>query len=461
MTDTIDKNTVEHRIDAEIVRIVTGTRLQYLDGIPFAVLIAVVLGGAVPELGPARLVPAILWVAAVSAWAITSVRSWQRYSAAPTARTPSHWCRELASRWAVHGLIWGALVPLFWQPGNATNQALVCVLVLGVMVSTFYLLSPSRRVLLAHLVSLGIITEAVFARADGHFAEVLAVIFPLFAALVARYGWQMSGRYREAVRIRLKNEVLAQSLAAAKLHAEQASEAKSQFLANMSHELRTPLNAILGFSEMIASRTMVRDVGKHYEYAELIHDSARHLLALINDILDLAKIEAGQMKLDERSIDLPALFADATSLLVARAAAEGVELACENERPHLLVRADPRALKQIMLNLLTNALKFTPSGGAVTAFVRLAPGGGVAFGVRDTGIGIAKEDQVRVFANFGQGRHDIKTFERGTGLGLPIVKGLAEAHGGEVTLKSAVGQGTTVTITLPASRVLAAERLAS
>ncbi len=461
MTETIDKDAVEHRIDAEIMRIVAGTRQQYLDGIPFAVLIAAVLGGAIPDLGHARLVPAILWVLAVSAWAITGTRFWHHFSTAPSARTPSYWCRELAIRWAIHGLIWGALVPVFWQTGNAANQAFVCVLVLGVMVSTFYLLSPSRRIFLAHLGSLGMVTETVFASARGHFAGVLAVIFPLFTALVARYGWQMSGRYREAVRIRLKNEVLAQSLAAAKLRAEQASEAKSQFLANMSHELRTPLNAILGFSEMIASRAIIRNVDKHYEYAALIHDSARHLLTLINDILDLAKIEAGKMKLDERDIDLAALFEDSVSLLAARAAAEGVTLSCENAGPHLLVRADARALKQIMLNLLTNALKFTPSGGTVTAFVRLVPGGGVSFGVRDTGVGIAREDQVRVFANFGQGRHDIKTFERGTGLGLPIVKGLAEAHGGEVTLQSALGQGTTVTITLPASRVLAVQRLAS
>jgi two-component system cell cycle sensor histidine kinase PleC len=235
--------------------------------------------------------------------------------------------------------------------------------------------------------------------------------------------------------------------------AEAASRAKSQFLANMSHELRTPLNAILGFSEMIHSGTTRANVGKHIEYAEIIHQSGHHLLTLINDILDLAKIEAGGLQLRETIVNLPALIEECVKLLSAKAQDGRLELLMDVPGDMAPLRADERALKQVLLNLLSNALKFTPPFGSVIAFARIAANGDVAFGVTDTGLGIADEDRTRVFQNFGQGRHDVVVVDKGTGLGLPIVKGLIEAHGGTVTLTSRVGDGTCVTATLPAARV--------
>jgi two-component system cell cycle sensor histidine kinase PleC len=235
--------------------------------------------------------------------------------------------------------------------------------------------------------------------------------------------------------------------------AEAASRAKSQFLANMSHELRTPLNAILGFSEMIHSGTTRANVDKHIEYAEIIHQSGHHLLTLINDILDLAKIEAGGLQLRESIVDLPALIEECVKLLGAKAQDGRLDLSFDAPVCMSPLRADERALKQVMLNLLSNALKFTPPFGSVIAFARMEPNGDVAFGVTDTGLGIAEEDRTRVFQNFGQGRHDVVVVDKGTGLGLPIVKGLIEAHGGTVVLTSRVGDGTCVTATLPAARV--------
>jgi len=235
--------------------------------------------------------------------------------------------------------------------------------------------------------------------------------------------------------------------------AEAASLAKSQFLANMSHELRTPLNAILGFSELIASRMFEKETERVHEYATLINSSGRHLLALINDILDLARIEAGRWKLEEDEIDLYRLGEDALQLVAWRAKDNGARL--ENlidiETPRIY--ADERAIKQILLNLLSNAVKFTPEHGRVSAFARPAEDGALVFGVEDTGVGIAPEDVGKVFDTFGQGKHDIKLADRGTGLGLAIVKGLAEAHGGQVFLESQLGKGTRVSVMIPAARV--------
>jgi two-component system cell cycle sensor histidine kinase PleC len=184
----------------------------------------------------------------------------------------------------------------------------------------------------------------------------------------------------------------------------------------------------------------------------IIYQSGHHLLALINDVLDLAKIEAGGLSLRETDVNLSALMEDCVELMQAKAQLGGVSLHAEASAEPVTVHADERALRQILLNLLSNALKFTPAGGAVRVFLRMEKDGSITFGVEDTGLGIREEDIERVFENFGQGRHDISTADKGTGLGLPIVKGLAEAHGGRIALASKVGEGTRVTITLPARR---------
>jgi signal transduction histidine kinase len=220
----------------------------------------------------------------------------------------------------------------------------------------------------------------------------------------------------------------------------------------MSHELRTPLNAILGFSEMITSRVFESVPEKQYEYAGLIHSSGYHLLTLINDILDLAKIESGSWSLNEKAIDLRALINSTCAMLEPKTAAGGCILATDLDANLPLVRCDERATKQILLNLASNAVKFTPRGGRITIFAHFQRDGAIVFGVSDTGVGISEDDQQRVFENFGQGRHDVVTADKGTGLGLPIVKGLVEAHGGRVTLVSAIGEGTTVSIRFPPDR---------
>jgi len=229
---------------------------------------------------------------------------------------------------------------------------------------------------------------------------------------------------------------------------EVASRHKSEFLANMSHELRTPLNAVIGFSEVLVDRMFGELNDKQDEYLRDIHASGRHLLSLINDILDLSKVEAGRMELELATFDLPEALATALTLVRGRADAHRVHLeATVDERLGDFV-ADERKVKQILLNLLSNAVKFTPDGGRVSLTATLADGA-VEISIADTGIGIAAADQAAVFEEFRQVGGDYARKREGTGLGLALVRRFVELHGGRIWVKSEVGHGSTFTFTLP------------
>ncbi len=242
----------------------------------------------------------------------------------------------------------------------------------------------------------------------------------------------------------------------AKEQAELANRTKSEFLANMSHELRTPLNAILGFSELMGNATL-GPLGspKYEEYTKDINDSGRHLLALINDILDLSKIEAGQLELDEEDIDVAMTIRSCMVLVKERAQNGGVKLKTDIPAGSPALHADQRKLKQILVNLLSNAVKFTPAGGEVILKAWSRPDSGYVFQVIDTGIGIALEDIPKALTPFGQVDSRLDRKYEGTGLGLPLTKSLAEQHGGSLDLQSEEGAGTTVTVRFPAERIVA------
>jgi signal transduction histidine kinase len=229
---------------------------------------------------------------------------------------------------------------------------------------------------------------------------------------------------------------------------EAANQHKSEFLANMSHELRTPLNAIIGFSEVLLQRMFGALNAKQEEYLQDVLSSGRHLLSLINDILDLSKVEAGRMELELGRFDLPATLQDTQILVRERAARHGITLALEVDGGLGAVVADERKLKQVVLNLLSNAVKFTPEGGRVE--VRAVPtNGAVEISVTDTGIGIAPENQEAIFEEFRQVSGDYAHKREGTGLGLTLARKFVELHGGRIWVKSQLGQGSTFTFSLP------------
>jgi signal transduction histidine kinase len=229
---------------------------------------------------------------------------------------------------------------------------------------------------------------------------------------------------------------------------EVANKHKSDFLANMSHELRTPLNAIIGFSEVLMERMFGEVNEKQADYLKDIHESGRHLLSLINDILDLSKIEAGRMELELSSFHLPTAISNAMSLVRERAQRHGIQLALEVDPRLGELQADERKFKQILLNLLSNAVKFTPDGGRVDVSARPVDSR-LEIAVKDSGVGIAPEDQAALFEEFRQVGGDASRRAEGTGLGLALTRRFVELHGGEIRLESAPGKGSTFTITLP------------
>ncbi len=255
------------------------------------------------------------------------------------------------------------------------------------------------------------------------------------------------GRLIGALRDATPDVRRALALDAARADAEALNIGKSRFLANMSHELRTPLNAIMGFSDIMRERMFGPLPGKYGEYADLIHDAGAHLLDLINDVLDMSKIEAAKYELVREELDAREPISAALRLMRLQADDVRVQLRGVLPSQPLDVLADRRALKQIVLNLISNALKFTPAGGMVTVSLT-ALAGALELTVADTGLGIAEEDLARLGRPFEQAG-DAGQQARGTGLGLSLVRAFAELHGGEMAIESRLGEGTAVTVRLP------------
>jgi two-component system cell cycle sensor histidine kinase PleC len=390
-------------------------------------------------------------------------------SAAKTYAQTMRWRRRLMACSILAGVGFGIAVMAFYMPGERLNNILLIAMGVGSLATLAAMTSPDRGVMIASTAPFVLFLCTVMIVHEAYpynlILSAMAILYCVETFVTANKLSAMVGRMIE---LQIGNGKLIASLAAektesdqARIRAERASRAKSNFLANMSHELRTPLNAILGFSEIIRDRTFGEAATARYtSYAADINKSGNHLLSLINDILDLSRIEAGKRELSDETLDLQSLLGDVVKLNAQQAAAHAVTLHVQCPAELLLV-ADRKAVLQALINLASNAIKFTPAGGGVTLRA-LRDGDAIALEVEDTGVGIAKDDLQRVLERFGQARHDIAaTAEKGVGLGLPIVKGLMEAHGGQMTLDSHLGKGTRVRLQFPAWRSSAADKQAA
>jgi two-component system cell cycle sensor histidine kinase PleC len=428
--------------------------------IPFAAMI-IAIGVIGMAIGSANIIP---WIAATlaayGALAFFAARVDRRETADVDPATT--W-RNFIIVHAMTGLAWGWLAYLDCSDCSIEQFTVVkAVVLLVAMAATAITTSNLAGGLLATFITA---IPAYLLSVGWQATPLESIMAALLVAALALFAYVATRMNRSAVLLlsfRTEKDSLIAELETAKSmsdearrRAEEANLAKSRFLASMSHELRTPLNAILGFSEVMASEVLGPMANPTYqEYSRDIHDSGKHLLDLINEILDLSRIEAGRYQLNEEPTSLVDVLEECCHLMELRARAKEIRLKPQFEHNMPALIADQRAVRQIALNLLSNAVKFTPKGGEVRIRVGWTAGGGQYFSVKDNGPGIPPEEIPVVLSAFGQGSIAIKSAEQGTGLGLPIVQGLIALHGGEFELTAKLREGTEAIVIFPKTRIM-------
>ncbi|KPQ09716.1 MAG: two-component system, cell cycle sensor histidine kinase PleC [Saliniramus fredricksonii] len=373
-----------------------------------------------------------------------------------------YWHRVFVIGEALQGASWALLVQALANapaPGSDSfvlfvtlmASAVTAMLSATLPAAVYAGLLPLSVVVLAHAMSVRNVDAAMMA--------AMTISAQIFFVFLAR---RLYSSALATLRSRAEKDKLFFELEEAKANsdearrrAEEANLAKSRFLATMSHELRTPLNAILGFSEVMKDEVFGEHSNRTYkDYSADIHSSGQHLLNLINEILDLSRIEAGRYELNEEALLLSYMIDDCRHMMNLRSRAKEQTIKAMIDPTLPRIWADERAMRQIILNILSNAVKFTPPGGEIVIKAGWTSSGGQYVSIRDNGPGIPAEEIPIIMSSFGRGTWALKTAEQGSGLGLPIVKGLVEMHGGHFQLTSAPREGTEVIMTLPASRVM-------
>jgi len=431
----------------------------------WAAAVALICSDIIGLFGEVSYVHALIFVGIVAAASLTSHILLRRFDMhqkeLESPQASLHWFGRFLLLQILTSTAWGLGPWLLWDAGAGRGDL-------------------ANHVFLG-LAALSVMSRFLINRA-GHFEFFVASFMPIAALLFARYvfaftavdvalallvgayaiqllidGNQMSRRMDQDTQLGFANEDMARELEEARdealkkrFEAEAANASKTAFLANMSHELRTPLNAILGFSEIIA-RECLGPVGspRYKEYAGDIHNSGAHLLSLINDLLDVAKIEAGRMEIEPTEIDTQAALDGALKFVGVRARERNQTLTFDVDPAAATIFADERALKQIVINLVSNSVKFTPLGGRIQVSARCNANGDFELMVQDNGPGIPREKIDRIFQPFSQLDNRYDRQAGGTGLGLALVRGLADLHGGRAWIESEEGQGTRVFVVLP------------
>ncbi|RFC64885.1 MULTISPECIES: sensor histidine kinase [Mesorhizobium] len=363
----------------------------------------------------------------------------------------------------VSGLSWVYFVTMTCNTCGGDPLALLKAAVLLVIIAATAIVASSLRGAVLATFTLPVL--AFGATYSASTEPLVLILFALLACALVFFTYIAATMHKSALQMLAfrseKDELIAELETAkamsdeARYRAEEANMAKSRFLASMSHELRTPLNAILGFSEVMSNEVLGPMTNASYlDYSRDIHESGQHLLGLINEILDLSRIEAGRYQLNEEPLNLHFVVEECCHMMELRARKRDIKIIrqLESKLPRLL--ADERAVRQITLNLMANALKFAPAGSEVRVRVGWTAGGGQYVSVKDSGPGIPADEIPIVLSAFGQGTIAIKNAEQGTGLGLPIVQGLLKVHGGEFQLHSKLREGTEAIAIFPATRVM-------
>ncbi len=409
------------------------------------------------QVSPVRSIAVVLIVMVAAGLAQLALHFYRRSANDPD--TISQWRLRLLGISIVVSAAWGSAPWLLWDEVNNSNHVFIALMCLAIVARIVVNRSNHMAFFLASFLPMASLLFVRFMVSFQPTDLILAALIPMYGIQVILDSNHISARWDEEALMRFSHEDMSRELEEARdealrkrAEAETANASKTSFLANMSHELRTPLNAILGFSEIIAHECLGPVGSQRYkEYAGDIHVSGSHLLSLINDLLDVAKIEAGRMEVEPQMIETARCLDGALKFVGPKARERNQSLTITVDDAAAVLFADERALKQIVINLVTNSVKFTRNGGRIDVAARRNADGDFELTVTDNGAGVAKEKLDRIFKPFSRVDNRYDSENAGTGLGLSLVRGLAELHGGRAWMESELGKGSCVHVVFPMS----------